>query len=115
MKIPPYNRSIFPGVVLFLAISLFIQCFMCNAARAGDTPVTVSDLDGIIRSLPRRQVVDRLSPLVSRLRVLDSSHIETSERDALVQAVALIKLMRTIRLSTAPARPTAWAPLVALR
>jgi hypothetical protein len=99
---------------LFLCISLFILLFQATPVRAGNSPVTVSDLDEIIRSLPRRIAVDRLSPLVSRLNVLNYSQTETRERTALTQAVALIRLMRTIRLTSAPIRKsTAALPLFA--
>ncbi len=98
---------------LFLCILLLSLSFPIATARAGNTPVTVSDLDEIIRDLPRRLVVDRISPLVARLKVLNACQTINPERAALSQAIVLIKLMRTIRLSTAPIQPVVSMPLFA--
>ena len=96
-----------------LSILLFLMFISVSPARAGNTPVTVSDLDEVINSLPRRSIVDHVSTLVARLNVLDSSRVVTPEHAALSQALALIRLMRTIRLSTAPVRPSTSLPLFA--
>jgi len=73
--------------------------------------LTPADLDAAVSALPMQEVIDRVDALRNRLALLDSRQDPGPERPALRQALTLIHLARSIRLTSEPARTG--RPLVA--
>ncbi len=71
------------------------------AAAAPASPLLVpADLDQAVAALPIKAVADPVGQLEDRLAQLRQEQVSNPERPALSQALDIIRLTRTIRLTT---------------
>lgn len=83
---------------------LLVFLLLASPAAAGGPPLVASDLDMEIRNLPRRCGRDPILPLQRRLAELKHTGTGSRERQALLEAVSLIRIFRRTRISSTPSR-----------
>jgi hypothetical protein len=89
------------NTIPFVLSGIFLLLLMLSPspARAGSSPLTISDLEQTINTLPERENIDPANPLLKRLAELNSKEIISDEQAGLKQAVALIKILRQTRIT----------------
>lgn len=90
-------KNFFFSIAALALVGLFAQ----PASAAPDGPLLVpADLDRAVTVLPIKAETDPVGKLKDRLAQLRQMQVSNPERPALSQALDIIRLTRTIRLTT---------------
>ncbi len=89
-----------------ILIVISLAATLPSPAKATPTHplLTTADLEAAVSALPLQKTPDRVNTLQTRLVLLDAARDPGLERPALRQALILISLARSIRLTSEPAR-----------